>query len=325
MIASVGSLIAGSGTVSTRTSRLPCHVSARMIAPFVQREGETLNQRRVDTHLLRRATHIRWVPIDGRATGRRRSSRLTAAGGWIARVGFVPVEDPILPDAPRWFRTALEVPFIDERVDVDGCPIHYLAWGERGRRGLVFVHGGGAHAHWWTHVAATFAGDFRVARRRPLRPRRQRPPRRVLRSSSGPTRSWRWPTPAASPGRPVVDRPQHGRVRHDRHRRPATPTALAGRDHLRLAGHRARPRDRRVPAQGGVRPAPHLRDASTRRWRRFRTVPPQEHYLDYVIDHVARQSLRAGRRRLAVEVRPPGLRPVRRGACARSPCPTCRR
>ena len=26
----------------------------------------------------------------------------------------------------------------------------------------MFVHGGGAHAHWWTHVAAPFAGDFRV-------------------------------------------------------------------------------------------------------------------------------------------------------------------
>jgi hypothetical protein len=30
MIASVGSLIAGSGTVSTDTFRLPCHVTARM-------------------------------------------------------------------------------------------------------------------------------------------------------------------------------------------------------------------------------------------------------------------------------------------------------
>ena len=26
----------------------------------------------------------------------------------------------------------------------------------------MFVHGGGAHAHWWTHVAAAFAGEFRV-------------------------------------------------------------------------------------------------------------------------------------------------------------------
>jgi pimeloyl-ACP methyl ester carboxylesterase len=30
--------------------------------------------------------------------------------------------------------------------------------------GLVFVHGGGgAHAHWRTHVAAAFASEFRVA------------------------------------------------------------------------------------------------------------------------------------------------------------------
>ena len=45
---------------------------------------------------------------------------------------------------------------------MDGAAIHYLAWGEPGRRGMVFVHGGGAHAHWWTHVAARFADDFRV-------------------------------------------------------------------------------------------------------------------------------------------------------------------
>src|SRR4051812_49838601 len=66
-----------------------------------------------------------------------------------------------LPDSPDWFRRALDVPFTDPTVDVDG-PIHFVAWGERGRRGLVFVHGGGAHAHWWTHVAATFAEEFRV-------------------------------------------------------------------------------------------------------------------------------------------------------------------
>src|SRR3546814_6913575 len=47
-------------------------------------------------------------------------------------------------------------------VDVEGASVHYLAWGEPGRRGLVFVHGGGANAHWWTHIAATFAGERRV-------------------------------------------------------------------------------------------------------------------------------------------------------------------
>ena len=65
-------------------------------------------------------------------------------------------------DAPAWFRRALAVPFTDEHVEVGGARIHYLAWGEQGRPGLVFVHGGGAHAHWWTHLAATFADDFRV-------------------------------------------------------------------------------------------------------------------------------------------------------------------
>ena len=54
------------------------------------------------------------------------------------------------------------MPCTDGRVEFDGCRVHYLSWGEPGRRGLVFVHGGGAHAHWWTPVAATFAGQFRV-------------------------------------------------------------------------------------------------------------------------------------------------------------------
>src|SRR5579863_8000764 len=66
------------------------------------------------------------------------------------------------PNAPAWFAAALAVPFEDRTVAVDGCPIHYIAWGPPGTRGLVFVHGGGAHAHWWTHVAATFATDLRV-------------------------------------------------------------------------------------------------------------------------------------------------------------------
>ncbi len=65
-------------------------------------------------------------------------------------------------DVPNWFSRALAVPSNDGWVDVDGVRIHFVAWGEPGRRGLVFVHGGAAHAHWWTHVAATFANEFRV-------------------------------------------------------------------------------------------------------------------------------------------------------------------
>ncbi|HEY1826870.1 MAG TPA: alpha/beta hydrolase, partial [Acidimicrobiales bacterium] len=67
------------------------------------------------------------------------------------------------PAAPAWFERAIAVPSTDAVTEVDGCAIHYLAWGSEGRPGLVFVHGGGAHAHWWTPLAATFAEEFRVA------------------------------------------------------------------------------------------------------------------------------------------------------------------
>jgi pimeloyl-ACP methyl ester carboxylesterase len=72
-----------------------------------------------------------------------------------------------LPTAPAWFRWALEHPLTSNFIDVDGCPIHYLLWPQvdekPGKRGLLFVHGGGAHANWWRFIAPFFTGDFRVA------------------------------------------------------------------------------------------------------------------------------------------------------------------
>ena len=65
--------------------------------------------------------------------------------------------------APHWFRAAVEATCEDRRVDVEGCPIHYLRWGGTGRPGLVFVHGGAAHAHWWSFIAPLLADDHAVA------------------------------------------------------------------------------------------------------------------------------------------------------------------
>ncbi|HEX7743287.1 MAG TPA: alpha/beta hydrolase [Sphingobium sp.] len=51
-------------------------------------------------------------------------------------------------------------------MTVEGCPIHYLFWpgGQaKAGRGLLFVHGGGAHANWWSFIAPYFMRDFRVA------------------------------------------------------------------------------------------------------------------------------------------------------------------
>lgn len=41
--------------------------------------------------------------------------------------------------------------FESERIP--GIRLHALHWGERGQRPLVLLHGGGANAHWWCHLA----------------------------------------------------------------------------------------------------------------------------------------------------------------------------
>lgn len=70
--------------------------------------------------------------------------------------------EPGAPPVPRWFAEALsQAPTID-RVDVGGCPISYLTWGEVGSPGLVLVHGGAAHARWWSFIAPKFAHDHHV-------------------------------------------------------------------------------------------------------------------------------------------------------------------
>ena len=56
-------------------------------------------------------------------------------------------------NTPRWFAAALAAPCEHRTVDVAGAAIHYLAWGDRAKPGLVLVHGGAAHAEWWSFIA----------------------------------------------------------------------------------------------------------------------------------------------------------------------------
>ena len=192
-------------------------------------------------------------------------------------------------DAPPWFTRALATSYTDEHVDVGGARIHYLAWGERGRRGLVFVHGGGAHAHWWTHVAATFAGQFRVLA--------------IDLSGHGDSdhrdsyaiEQWTEEVVAVAEaggiaGHPVV-------VGHSMGGFVTIATAALHAD--RWAGvvvcdspvMEAQPEAeafRLRQAFGAPRTYPTADDAIAR----FRTVPPQARYLDYVIEHVAARSLK---------------------------------
>ncbi len=72
--------------------------------------------------------------------------------------GFPPV-----PSAPRWFTDAIKAPYEERFVNVEGCDIHYLDWGDAGRPGIVLVHGGAAHAHWWSFIAPLLTNHFHVA------------------------------------------------------------------------------------------------------------------------------------------------------------------
>ncbi|MEM7141101.1 MAG: alpha/beta hydrolase [Actinomycetota bacterium] len=68
-----------------------------------------------------------------------------------------------MTDTPTWFTDAVSVTPEDRHVNVAGAEIHYLFWGEAGRPGIVFVHGGAAHSHWWSHVAPAFLAGHSVA------------------------------------------------------------------------------------------------------------------------------------------------------------------
>jgi pimeloyl-ACP methyl ester carboxylesterase len=61
---------------------------------------------------------------------------------------------------PAWFERALATPFEERWIEVEGTSVHYLDWGTRGAPGLVFVHGGAAHAHWWSFIAPMFAREW---------------------------------------------------------------------------------------------------------------------------------------------------------------------
>src|ERR1700729_2075043 len=65
-------------------------------------------------------------------------------------------------DIPAWFSAALAAPVEDGSVDVDGARVRYRAWGDRGARGVVLVHGGAAHARWWDHVGPQLSAGLRV-------------------------------------------------------------------------------------------------------------------------------------------------------------------
>lgn len=67
-----------------------------------------------------------------------------------------------MSDPPHWFLRAQSTPYSEDVTKVDDVPIHYLEWGDQRQPGLVLIHGGAAHAQWWTFLAPMFAEDWHV-------------------------------------------------------------------------------------------------------------------------------------------------------------------
>jgi len=67
------------------------------------------------------------------------------------------------PPAPTWFVEALADTPERRFIEVDGASLELLTWGEVGKPGLLFLHGGRAHADWWSFIAPFFAKTHRVA------------------------------------------------------------------------------------------------------------------------------------------------------------------
>ena len=193
-------------------------------------------------------------------------------------------------DAPGWFRRALAHRPEQRTVTVDGVDISYLAWGRVGAPGVVFVHGGAAHAHWWSFLVPLLADSYRVAAM-DLSGHGDSGRRPEYLLSSWAAEIMSVADDLGAEGPPVV-------VGHSMGGFVAIGTgATYGTD---LAGivvldSPVTAPDPEIDAARGGKVFGTLkvypdRDAAL---ARFRTVPEQEQYLPYVMDHVAQHSLRA--------------------------------
>lgn len=78
-----------------------------------------------------------------------------------------PAETPPLltgavPPAPAWFVKAVAEEPERSMIAVRGAEVEMLTWGEVGAPGLLFLHGKGAHADWWSFLAPFFSSRYRV-------------------------------------------------------------------------------------------------------------------------------------------------------------------
>jgi len=190
-------------------------------------------------------------------------------------------------NAPGWFQRALATRWEDRSVTVEGCRIHYLRWGEPERPGIVLVHGGAAHAHWWSFLAPLLPEYCVVALDLSGHGDSER-------RDSYPREVW---------SREVLAVAEHAEMRTPPivvgHSMGGFVTIVTAADYGdRIAGAIILDSPVRMPdaeategASGNSFRNPKTYPDVASALERFRTVPDQPSSLPYVLDHVARHSL----------------------------------
>jgi len=183
---------------------------------------------------------------------------------------------------PAWYLTAVRDIPRRGTVEVAGATIATREWGPRSGPTVVLVHGGSAHAGWWDHIAPALALHARVV---------------AFDSSGHGDSTWRpeytvrgWADELVE----VVDRVA-----------PEGPVTLVGHSRggivATLAGPRIPALGQLVVVEAAFDVAP-IRPADVKAHRvypsreaavaRFRTLPHEER-LEFLIPHIAEQSVRA--------------------------------
>lgn len=67
-----------------------------------------------------------------------------------------------MSDAPEWFWEAVDTTPESGSVEVEDVDINFFKWSDPGNPGLLFVHGHNAHAHWWDFIAPKYKDDYQT-------------------------------------------------------------------------------------------------------------------------------------------------------------------
>ena len=196
-------------------------------------------------------------------------------------------------NSPDWFKHALATPFADRSVNVAGASIHYLQWqGGRDKPGLVFVHGNGAHAHWWSFLAPFFLDHYQ--------------PVAIDLSGAGDSARREHYTPElfAEEVNAVADAAGFGAdtvvVGHSFGGFITLKTGILHHDRwagVVLIDSAVRPPDfkwERDPRRSPIKPK-RVYKTFDEALARFRLMPPQDCENDFILDHIGRHSLTRNR------------------------------